>query len=332
MLLSIRLLGIILIIKDIQVRAGNNNISSYDYLKDKFGCLPLEKWNVMEVSHDGVNLVCVSYDYKIEQKPKEIASNPIFVDLEKYRIVDIDENKKTISMEIQLLCSWRDERIKAAFPENLGIIMLPPVMSMENPRVWNPFQWLEFESLKERIFILDPIAMKIGLGGSQTANTILSFTSATNFLPDNSSVVWSQINWRVTVSCSFNFATFPFDRQSCYLLMRLPFDWNLTLYTEDEHADKYNAAGFDIQSHIFGPEKDYDNLLAMHWTFFGVSVDAKRQVSKYILQYYLPAITIVMASSVSFIVPLSAMPGRVALVVTQFLTLTNIFIHLMVHK
>ena len=113
--------------------------------------------------------------------------------------------------------------------------------------------------------------------------------------------------------------------------MRLPFNWNLSLYIEDEHTDKYNAAGFEIQSHVFGPDKYYDKLLAMHWTSFGVSVDAKRQVSKYILQYYLPAITIVIASSVSFIIPLSAMPGRVALVVTQFLTLTNIFIHQMVH-
>ena len=336
MLLRLRILGTIIIINGIQARAENknkkiNNTSMDDYLKDKFGCLPLGKWNVMEVSHDAVNLVCVSNDYEPKQKPKEIASNPIFVDFEKNRIVEIDENKKTITMEIQLMCSWRDERIKAAFPENLGIMMLPPVMSMENPEIWNPFQWLEFDSLKERKFILDPIAMKIGLGGSQTANTILGFASATHFLPDNSSVVWSQINWRVTVSCSFNFSTFPFDEHSCYLLMRLPFDWNLTLYAEDEHTDKYIAAGFEIQSHVFGPFKDYDKLLAMHWTFFGVSVDAKRQVSKYILQYYLPAITIVMASSVSFIIPLSAIPGRVALVGTQFLTLTNIFIHQMVH-
>ena len=63
---------------------------------------------------------------------------------------------------------------------------------------------------------------------------------------------------------------------------------------------------------------------------FGVEVEMKRQLSGYIYQYYLPSITIAIASSISFIIPLTAIPGRVALVGTQFLTLTNIFIHQMV--
>ena len=44
----------------------------------------------------------------------------------------------------------------------------------------------------------------------------------------------------------------------------------------------------------------------------------------------MPCIAIVIATSFSFIIPLSAIPGRVALIVTQFLTLTNIFINQMV--
>ena len=39
---------------------------------------------------------------------------------------------------------------------------------------------------------------------------------------------------------------------------------------------------------------------------------------------------IVVVSFISFLVPLTAIPGRIALVVTQFLTLTNMFIHQMV--
>ena len=132
------------------------------------------------------------------------------------------------------------------------------------------------------------------------------------------------------MSCYFNFSTFPFDTQECYFIMDLPFNWNLTLHSENEYTAKYHADGFEIQSYEFGPIKDYDKLLAMHSTLFGVVVKAKRHVSMYILQYYLPSISIVMASSISFIIPLSAIPGRVALVVTQFLTLTNIFIHQMV--
>ena len=336
MLLTLRFLGIFCIIREIYAGTENkndkiNNTSSDNDLKNEFGCLPLEKWNLMRVNYEAVKLVCVSDDYEIGQKPKEIAMHPIFAELEKSRIVDIDENKKTITMDIRLLCFWRDERIKAVFPKNSGVVMLPPVTSIEKPEVWNPFQWLEFGNLIDRRFILDPIAMKIGLGGSETANTILDYASETTLFPVNSSVVWSRIYWRVTVSCSFNFSTFPFDKQECYLIMDLPFNWNLTLHSETEYTAKYHADGFEIQSYEFGPIKGYDKLLGTHSTLFGVVFEAKRHVSKYILQYYLPSITIVMASSVSFIIPLSAIPGRVALVVTQFLTLTNIFIHQMVY-
>ena len=61
-----------------------------------------------------------------------------------------------------------------------------------------------------------------------------------------------------------------------------------------------------------------------------VDIVLERQVAKYIYQYYIPSVTIVIATSFSFIIPLSAIPGRVALIVTQFLTLTNIFINQMV--
>ena len=89
----------------------------------------------------------------------------------------------------------------------------------------------------------------------------------------------------------------------------------------------YHAGGFYISVNKFGPFEHYDAQLDFHSISFVIAVETKRQISRYVLQYYLPSITIVVASSFSFIIPLSAIPGRVALVVTQFLTLTNIFIH-----
>ena len=112
--------------------------------------------------------------------------------------------------------------------------------------------------------------------------------------------------------------------------MALPFDWNLTYHNEKRHDRNYDADGFEINSHDLDPSTEHANDLNLHWTNFGVDIHVKRQLSNYVFQYYLPAITIVLASSISFIIPLSAIPGRVALVVTQFLTLTNIFTHQMV--
>ena len=225
---------------------------------------------------------------------------------------------------------WRDERIIASFSGGSSIIMLPPTTAEEKQKIWNPLTRIEIRNLKERRYVLNPIIWKMGLMASKTANYFWNRKSKMALFPDLTAVVWSQIEWRVTISCPFNFSTFPFDENECSFPMMLPFNWNLTISNENRHATSYNADGFEIECHSFGPYSGYLKVLGFPWTKFGLNVHVKRHISKYIFEYYLPTITIVMASSVSFIIPLTAIPGRVALVVTQFLTLTNIFIHHMV--
>ena len=65
---------------------------------------------------------------------------------------------------------------------------------------------------------------------------------------------------------------------------------------------------------------------------FGFKIKLERIIQPYLLQYYIPCATIVLVSMISFLIPLTAIPGRVALVVTLFLTLTNIFTAEMVRK
>ena len=330
------ILSILFLIDKIRAFQENKNdeiniTSCRDHLKKDLGCVPLEKWSSMELSNNAVDVVCMSKDYKVGNEPKEIGMNPILMIFKESTIVDMDEKKKTITMDFQLLSLWRDERIKAIFSKGLGIITLPPVTTEDKPIIWNPFLELEIRSLKERRYILDPVVSKMGLYSSNIANNILKRASEVTFFPANSSVVWSKIYWRATVSCSFNFSNFPFDRQKCHVRMSLPFNWNLTLHNNKFYTTRYDADGFYISVHKFGPSKHYQEQLARYTTRFGIVIDAKRQISKYGFQYCLPSITIVMASSVSFIIPVSKIPGRVALVVTQFLTLTNIFIHQMVH-
>ena len=79
-----------------------------------------------------------------------------------------------------------------------------------------------------------------------------------------------------------------------------------------------------------GPKKYTTENLNMYWSKMGYDIELERQPEKYIYQYYIPCSLIVIASSCSFIIPRSPIPGRVALVVTQFLTLINIFMNLMV--
>ena len=65
-------------------------------------------------------------------------------------------------------------------------------------------------------------------------------------------------------------------------------------------------------------------------TFVGFEIELKRILSPYIFQYYLPCAAIVFVSQISFIIPPSSLPGRIGLLATLFLTLTNLFINHMV--
>ena len=90
---------------------------------------------------------------------------------------------------------------------------------------------------------------------------------------------------------------------------------------------RYEKNGFYFKLRNLPIITKCNDILKDCWTEFGYGIEMIRQPSKYLFQYYVPCVTIVMASTLSFIVPPTAAPGRIALVVTQFLTLTNIFIY-----
>jgi hypothetical protein len=78
-------------------------------------------------------------------------------------------------------------------------------------------------------------------------------------------------------------------------------------------ADDFNTAYEDL------------NPLGDLRKFVGFQVEMKRKMSPFVMKYYLPAAGIVIVSEMSFLISPSQLPGRVALLVTLFLVLTNIF-------
>ena len=65
-------------------------------------------------------------------------------------------------------------------------------------------------------------------------------------------------------------------------------------------------------------------------SYVGMEFKMKRALSTFLFQYYLPSAAIVFVSQISFIVPTASIPGRLGLLATLFLTLTNLFINHMV--
>merc|ERR1719270_3030748 len=62
-----------------------------------------------------------------------------------------------------------------------------------------------------------------------------------------------------------------------------------------------------------------------NFSLAGFEMILHRHVSHYIINYYLPSGLFVVVSWISFLVPADIIPGRMALLVTLFLVLVNIF-------
>ena len=137
------------------------------------------------------------------------------------------------------------------------------------------------------------------------------------------------------IACDFDFLAYPFDQNECPFLM----------VADHLELTELNSYHFN-ESWLFKEQTEFDGFIVSNevvlineslnkWipkTGFGLNITISRQFAPYLYQYYIPTILIVISSFFSFFIPLTAIPGRVAILVTQFLTLTNIFIHEMVSR
>ena len=134
---------------------------------------------------------------------------------------------------------------------------------------------------------------------------------------------------KARVYCDFDHSKYPLDKQSCNLTLGsssfgaifiLEYNDDIVSGNSTYVASNFHVSAkfFDDQRHAFG-----NNTL-------GITFSLSHATVPYLFKYYIPCNAIVIISMMSFMIPLSAIPGRIALLVTQFLTLTNLFIYEMV--
>ena len=136
------------------------NATYSDDLKNKFGCTPPENWNIVERNEEAIQVVCRAKDYDPHDKPVDLTKSPMIFDFEKIKIVDVDERKRTITMDTTLTSFWRDERIKAVFSGNIGVMQFPPLTTGQKTNTWSPYQQAIIKNLKERTF--SPVIWQYG--------------------------------------------------------------------------------------------------------------------------------------------------------------------------
>ena len=282
----------------------------------------MPKWTLMKQNSKNVKGVCIKRGYRVTEAPTGEANvTTVYKTFYRTKVLEVDETQKTVTIDLKLSSIWEDDRIKTPFLTGNTEIQLDTTTS--TLPIWNPGRSTYIANLKERKLLYDPIAI-----------SELTFLSNNPFnRSTDTALVKATFEWRVTVFCEFNFLKFPLDNQRCELRSgsKGSGDIKSILYAPDDnkncHSEKpFEADGYNMTIVFVGSTQLDENGT----NEFGFDITMQRQIQPYLFQYYLPCISIVVVSCISFIVPLTAIPGRIALVVTQFLTLTNIFIHQMV--
>ena len=320
---------IIIILKITAVLGQDNNSEFHDKLKKEMGCEPTGNWDFLIQNDRRVQNMCVTKNYDPEKVPNGKHMNSVTVSFEEMKIRNIDDKKRTITMDLFVRMFWKDDRVKPYFHNNETFLKLPSVTTARPSIMWNPLASLLIPNMTGRQYLSDPSIMYLGLVANDTIYVPITSLSS----PDLMSSFLGFIDWSVTISCGLKFSNFPFDKNICPFRMRF-FGIDIVMKNRAKpifgHGYQTVADGFEVKITKISPERFDLPEVFTYVVEVGFNIELKRQYTKYIYQLYVPCITIVIAASFSYIFPLSAIPGRVAFVVTQFLTLTNIFINQMV--
>ena len=248
-------------------------------------------------------------------------------------VLEINQKQNRLKMDIQIGFWWEDARIKTnssllnnvswIFPTTPGISF-----AWYQNIPWNEMMFyleaIKFQNVYDKKLVYSPATILHVAPGDLISQPNWNFSH-------NSTFIYSHREYHLGLSCAFDFTDYPMDSHECQFQLTNEYARNLILslfsFTKHFHHSNvekhYEKEGFDIViSHV---EKNGTNRM-MDISLVGIQINMQRLIQPFLYKYYFPSIAIVCVSQVSFIIPPSSIPGRLGLVATQFLTLTNIFI------
>ena len=263
--------------------------------------------------------VCIEGSYQKFFAPEQ-GKTIVYCKIEYQKVRKVDAKEKTLSIDLLVNLKWHDPNIRTKFTtedeKNEGVVLRKEATE----KIWTPDLYIwnsttlkskdEWASLKRsRIFSIRNITDQ----GSASAKTIVEM----------------KYEIKTTVYCDFKFLQYPMDVQNCSIKIGSGSGGAIFLLKDEVDKDlhlstSYKAVGLNMTINFFGRDNQFGNSTV------GFQIEMNRLIYPFLMEYYVPCIAIVFVSELGFVIPLTAIPGRVALLVTQFLTLVNLFIHQMV--
>ena len=269
--------------------------------------------------------VCILDDYQ-KHFPPEDGTTKVYSTLETHEVRDVDAKKKTLSIDFTLTMRWLDSRIKTSFAHDNNTseeVLLGPAAI---DKIWSPdlhiWNRQSFKAKEEWATLITTRVLE---------NQDINILDGKNMTRYDLSIPTIEMKYEVktTVYCmDWKYINYPMDDQECNVMFGSASASSIfTLLKKcGDRCSRttYSAVNFNITIKFF------DGSLTDGMNHVGIKILMKRLTTSFVYKYYAPCIAIVLVSEIGFIIPATAIPGRVALLVTQFLTLVNLFIHQMV--
>ena len=268
---------------------------------------------------------CLLPNYSKFELPNPTGINPISVEILIEEVLRINDKDYSITFSCYYNINWPDKRIflkdefgveqMKGMPANTNKTMNPNIivpMNLEMTKdLWLPNVMIyNLKTYK----VMDVLSKLAGLW--IRADYVVSYSEATH----------------ITFICPMHFDKFPLDTQTCKFLVG-SYSYDDSQMTFVTANAKYNnkesnsiALDYEIEINRLSAK---DSLLIFeglgNFSLAGFELVLRRYVSTYIITYYLPSGLFVIVSWISFLIPMDVIPGRMALLVTLFLVLVNIF-------
>lgn len=264
---------------------------------------------------------CLPEKYSKYDLPNKSGVNEIGVTIDIDEVLRINDKDYSITFACYFNVQWKDKRIHLG--RDFGREQAGPGENItNNPNIYVP---VSLEYVKDlwlpNIFIYNLKTYKV----IDVLTKLAGMWIATDW-----TVLYSMAS-HITFICPMRFDKFPLDTQVC------KFQVGSYSYNDDKMVFNTISAGYQKGSNTIAldyaitikPLKEEDAVFLGgglgNFSLAGFEMKLQRHVSTYIITYYLPSGLFVIVSWISFLIPMDVIPGRMALLVTLFLVLVNIF-------
>ncbi|XP_023331019.1 gamma-aminobutyric acid receptor subunit rho-1 isoform X1 [Eurytemora carolleeae] len=263
--------------------------------------------------------ICLPDEYSKFELPFVDSTNEIYIGIDIDEVLRINDKDYSITFSTYFNVEWVERRltVRKDWLDQMGHIEnssepLNMPMNLEFVKdLWLPNIFIyNLKTFK----VIDVLSKMAGL-----------------WINTNKKILYSQ-QTHITFICPMRFDKFPLDTQRCkFQVGSYSYDDSKMMFITQSAQYQKNgrntiALDYDIEIEPLQPLDmilDYGNL--GNFSLSGFEMVLTRYVSTYIITYYLPSGLFVIVSWISFLIPMDVIPGRMALLVTLFLVLVNIF-------